>query len=199
VPYLDPPGYQWFPSFDRFGLPLEHPNPESGIEALHTVILHMIRTCGWRPAEIHLFGFAQGGTVAGEFGLRWWRGSLPADMKKDGEQDLVGKNEPIGSIVSVCGHLLEYPTIPASSRTPTPVLIFHRQSKAKSPVDAYRKAYETVREISVPAVDDEEIVMPKEKEEWQGIMQFWSERLMGGVNPSGEDVYEVVAGGPKVS
>jgi hypothetical protein len=158
----------------------------------------MIRTCGWRPAEIHLFGFAQGGSVAGEFGVRWWRGSLPADMKKDTKKNVVEKKEPIGSIVCVCGPLLEYPTILASSRAPTPVLIFHRQSKATSPVDTYRKAYDTVHEISVPAIGDEEVVMPKRKEEWQGIMEFWSKRLMSGVNPSGEDVYEVVAGNPKV-
>jgi predicted esterase len=166
IPYLlpDEKGYQWHKSFDDLGELIEHPNPTSAVAFLDGCLKHLVDICGWRYEEIHLFGFAQGGSVAGELGLA---------LARDGRR--------LGSIVSVCGALYSFPT---SSTTPaaTPVLVFDRTSPAQtrattdSDVKAWRRGFarvvHEVVERSAPSAG-----MPANKEEWGRIMAFWADVL----------------------
>lgn len=175
VPYLHEEAFQWYESFDQLGELLAHPNPTPAIECLTKTIEHLVRDCHW--TNIHLFGFAQGGSVAAEFGIGWWRtGGLL-----------------LRSIVTVGGPLLSYPTL-HGTLCPTPVMVFHRPQEDIGPnaLAWYRKGFVTVRE-SGGEKGGRRHGMPSSKDEWAGIMEFWSERL---ARRTAEGVYEVLSGGP---
>ncbi|KAL5635062.1 hypothetical protein ACGC1H_002931 [Rhizoctonia solani] len=80
--------YQWYTSFTSLGELIERPNPLPAVEKIHRMVEYL-KTCQWPTARIHLFGFAQGGSVALESALR-----LPGGLK---------------SVVSVGGELVESP------------------------------------------------------------------------------------------
>ncbi|CAE6485388.1 unnamed protein product [Rhizoctonia solani] len=92
IPFLDQGEemYQWYTSFTSLGEMIERPNPLPAVEKIHRAIAHLKDECRWTESRIHLFGFAQGGTVALESALR-----LPGGIK---------------SVVSVAGGLVEVPT-----------------------------------------------------------------------------------------
>jgi len=81
----------------------------------------------------------------------------------------------LGSVISISGPLISYPTL--SKPTPTPLLVFHRPPPSESvllPADltAFRKAYTEVTEVSGDGEG-----MPRSKAEWEPIMRFWSVKL----------------------
>ncbi|KAF9777524.1 hypothetical protein BJ322DRAFT_1206587 [Thelephora terrestris] len=84
---------------------------------------------------------------------------------------------PLGSVVSVCGPLLSYPTL--KSACPVPLLLFHR-----SPPADLQKRLGSIRDIQVGGEG-----MPRSKKEWEHMMRFWSEQL-GRRHVSG--LYEVM-------
>ncbi|CEL55268.1 hypothetical protein RSOLAG1IB_01277 [Rhizoctonia solani AG-1 IB] len=82
--------YQWYTSFTSLGEMIERPNPLPAVERIHKTIEYLRDECHWPESRIHLFGFAQGGTVALESALRLSGGAK--------------------SVVSVGGGLVEVPT-----------------------------------------------------------------------------------------
>ncbi|KAJ6590996.1 Alpha/Beta hydrolase protein [Mycena vulgaris] len=188
LPFLYADAYAWFPAFSLQGEPLPAPaqDPSPALALLARVLAHLTRDCAWPPARVHLFGFAQGGTLAAEFAL-----SVSAD-------------DALGSVVSVCGPLLSYPTRAADKRCPTPLLVAYRPSSGGEDDDdgalpavtpaalaALRKGFASVREHPMPARNG--AGMPASKPEWEPIMRFWSERL---TRRRAEGLYEVLSGGP---
>jgi len=151
VPFLYAESYQWYPSFTPLGELIPSPNPTSAISLLSSVIHNLIRDCGWNGANIHLLGFAQGGTVAAEFGVDRWKSFLVGQGKvKDGTGNKENPTKSLGSIISISGPLLSYPT--TSKPAPTPLLVFHRPPSADSalrPADltAFRRVFTTVVEV----------------------------------------------------
>jgi hypothetical protein len=121
IPYLYEQAFQWYPSFDPLGDVLAHPNPTTAIDYMMRVFDHLVGDCGWPPQRIHLFGFAQGGSVAAEFAQKWWRRTLQLQQQKSDSSTSV---QPFGSVVTVGGPLLSYPTL--STLCTTPILVFHR-------------------------------------------------------------------------
>ncbi|CAE7218088.1 unnamed protein product [Rhizoctonia solani] len=89
IPFLDQGEemYQWYTSFTSLGELIERPNPMPAVERIHKLIGYL-QASGW--SNIHLFGFAQGGSVALESAVR-----LPGGVK---------------SVVSIGGGLVESPT-----------------------------------------------------------------------------------------
>jgi predicted esterase len=164
IPFLDeddPEAYQWYPTYDDLGELLTNPNPSSILQSLVTFLELLIAECSWQSSRIHLFGFAQGGSVAIELALLWSR--------------LKGTN--LGSAITVAGPLLSYPTVSSST---TPVLVIHRPGSNESvlrPIDlsAIRKGF-TGRVIEEKFSSKKE-GMPAEKDEWEPLMRFWSEVL----------------------
>lgn len=177
MPFLDEDAYQWYKSFDSLGELLARPNPSHVLDHLEQLLAHLVVECRWSPNKIHLFGYGQGGSVALELGLRQWK--------------LRGQESRLGSIVSVAGPLLSYPT--PSSLCPTPVLIFHRPvsettNLASSDLQAFKKGYEGVQEARGADGDG----MPRSKGDWEPIMRFWSLNLSKRSSPG---LYEVIGGG----
>jgi len=185
VPFLYEQAYQWYTSFDPLGELLERPNPTPALDLLSKVLAHLVDDCTWPPNRIHLFGFAQGGSVAAEFALKWWK----AELEKQ-KNDIQHALRPLGSVVSIGGPLLSYPTL--SRICPTPLLLFHRSPPAESAlpssaVAAFKKGFSHFVDVKTNGNDG----MPRSKDEWEPIMRFWSERL-GRRQLDG--LYEVLSG-----
>ncbi|KAI0796401.1 hypothetical protein BC629DRAFT_1592623 [Irpex lacteus] len=193
IPFLYEEAYQWYTSFDGLGDLLTNPNPSPALELLTRVVTHLTKDCSWPANRIHLFGFAQGGTVAAEFAVKWWRSALSTVNKDDTSPDSsrIPASQALGSVVTVCGPLLSYHnTLPAPC--PTPILVSHRPSPAETALPpnsmaSFKKAFGTVKYFSMGRGEG----MPRSKEEWEPIMRFWSERLSR--RPM-EGLYEVMSG-----
>lgn len=167
IPYLYEEAFQWYKSFDPLGELLPNPNPTPALDLLAKIFDHLTNDCRWPPQKIHIFGFAQGGTVAIEFSLLRWRQQLYETHNSS--------VSPLGSVVSVCGPLISYPIL--ESPCPVPLLLFSRPpptESALSPSDkaAFRKGFGSFREVQMGGEG-----MPRSKKEWEHIMRFWSERL----------------------
>jgi hypothetical protein len=191
IPYLYEHAFQWYPSFDSLGDILAHPDPTTAIDYITNVLHHLVNDCGWPAPRIHLFGFAQGGSVAAESALKWWRRNLQQQQQQNSDNTSV---QPLGSVVTIGGPLLSYPTL--SAACPTPVLVFHRPPPTEpflpgDALPAFRKGFSRV-------VDAKKISgagMPRSKDEWYPIMELWSERL-GRRQVDG--LYEVMTGGSSI-
>ncbi|KAI0640881.1 hypothetical protein C8Q79DRAFT_1037718 [Trametes meyenii] len=193
IPYLYEEAYQWYESFDPLGELLEHPNPTPALDLLTKVVEHLVKECAWPPQRIHFFGFAQGGSVAAESALKYWRTELSLHQKalpsSSNQSSNVYIPQSLGSVISVSGPLLSYPTLKIPC--PTPLLVFHRPHPAESAlrpsaVGELKKGFGVVEEVKIRGEG-----MPQSKEEWEPIMRFWSERL-GRRQMDG--LYEVMAG-----
>lgn len=193
VPFLYEESYQWYTSFDTLGELIDRPNPTPALDLLTSICKRLIEDCAWPPNRIHLFGFAQGGSVAVEFGLKWWRSELEKQRKHELEANTPSAAyvpRTLASIVSVCGPLLSYPTV--KNLCPTPLLVLHRPPPAEtalpsSALTAFKKAYSDVRDTQMGRGEG----MPRSKEEWEPVMRFWSERLS---KRRMEGLYEVLSG-----
>ncbi|KAI6132932.1 hypothetical protein EV401DRAFT_2053664 [Pisolithus croceorrhizus] len=189
IPFLYEQAYQWYTSFDPLGDLIERPNPTPALDLLCIVIAHLVDDCNWLPLRIHLFGFAQGGSVAVESVISWWKCELSRTRKLPEDDDRGGSvTRPIGSVVTVGGPLLSYPTL--EKPCPTRLLVFHRGSLCKSASTSFSKAFARVQEVERRNSGQDER-MPCSKDEWEPIMRFWSE-VLG--RRTGEDLYEVMSG-----
>ncbi|KAH9900694.1 hypothetical protein C8Q73DRAFT_636565 [Cubamyces lactineus] len=193
IPYLYEEAYQWYTSFDPLGELLERPNPTPALELMTKVVDHLVQDCGWAPQRIHFFGFAQGGSVAAEFALKYWRNELSLQQKSLPSPSNPNANEytprSFASVVSVSGPLLSFPTL--QKPCPTPLLIFHRPPPAESSlrsssISELKKGFTKVEEVKMKGEG-----MPRSQEEWEPIMRFWSEHL---ARRQMDGLYEVMAG-----
>lgn len=191
IPYLYEDAFQWYPSFDALGDILAHPDPTTAIDYITNVLHHLVNDCRWPAPRIHLFGFAQGGSVAAESALKWWRRNLQQQQQQQKSDNT--SVQPLGSVVTIGGPLLSYPTL--SATCPTPILVFHRPSPTEPslPKDAlpgFRKGFSKVVDTKKSGVG-----MPRSKDEWYPIMELWGERL-GRRQVDG--LYEVMTGGSSI-
>ena len=155
--------------------------------------------------HIHLFGFAQGGSVATEFVIDLWKqqqlqqqlrikkSTTIGDFKDNNINQSLEPQESVGSIVTVSGPLLSYPTI--STLCPTPILVTHRSPPSSSDLalspeafTAFNKAFASVTESKMGTKG---MGMPSSKQEWEPIMKFWSQHLM---RRQVEGLYEIMSG-----
>lgn len=141
--------------------------------------------------------------MATEFGVKWWKSQLqvhksalppPSHGSSEGDNKspvMPSSSLSFGSVISISGPFLSYPTL--SSPSPTPVLVVYRPPPAEptltaSALTSFRKAFRTVKEskmkVSGPG-------MPAAKEEWEPIMKFWSENL---ARRQVDGLYEVMTG-----
>jgi len=202
VPFLYEEAYQWYTSFDDLGETITRPNPTPALQFLSKVINHLTQDCAWPISRVHFFGFAQGGSVVAEFGLEWWRtqlkarrlitqGAAESEKKVDEGQPSNETIQSFGSIVTISGPLLSYPTL--STPCQTPMLVVHRSPPAETalPADAvnvFKKAYQSVVESKLGA---KPAGMPGSKQEWEPIMRFWSQHLS---KRQMEGLYEIMSG-----
>jgi predicted esterase len=157
--------FQWYPSFDQLGDRLERPDPSTALEYMMQAIRHLVEDCQWPPDRIHLFGFGQGGSVASEIALKWWKAK-----SKD-------QATALASVASVSGPLLSFPTLKEEDRCPTRMLLFRRSSDEEcklQDVTALKKGFTKVEEVFIAGGAG----MPQSKDEWMPIMRFWSTTLL---------------------
>lgn len=211
MPFLYEQSYQWFISFNDLGEIIERPNPTPALQYLSDIIHHLINDCLWPIHRIHFFGFAQGGSVAAEFVVDHWqqqqqqqqqllrakkRRSSSSSSNQNSEQE-PSSPPPLlsfGSIVTVSGPLLSYPTL--STLSPTPILVAHRSPPSdmtlpRGAFTAFNKAFGSVTESKMEAKD---MGMPASKQEWEPIMRFWSQHL---AQRQVEGLYEIMSGNGK--
>lgn len=171
MPYLYEEAFQWYESFDQLGELLTNPNPTAILDRLEDVLKALTDECQWPADRVHLFGFAQGGSVALEFALKGWK-----------------KQKRLASVISIDGPLLSYPTLKPEKRSSCPVLFFHRAAPS-SVLAALQKGFEDVKEIKIAGEG-----MPRSKAEWAGVMMFWGRVLS--MRQEMEGLYPVISGGP---
>ena len=153
--------------------------------------------------HIHLFGFAQGGSVATEFVIDLWKQQQLRIKKSTGIDSTTSSSitnqslesiplvPSLGSIVTVSGPLLSYPTI--STLCPTPILVTHRSPPSDMALPpgaftAFKKAFSSVTESQM---ETKNMGMPASKQDWEPIMRFWSQHL---ARRQVEGLYEVMSG-----
>ncbi|WVW85426.1 hypothetical protein I302_107464 [Kwoniella bestiolae CBS 10118] len=189
IPLMDHPSFSWYPTFTPTydPLPLDAQNPTTHIPKLRKLIQTLIsKEVGWTLRDIHLFGFGQGGTTALEVGLSIHQN--PISQEVDGDRRL-------GSIISICASLLTHPTSTLNIQTPLCYFTRHSPQSAihQKSVTILKRAYKDVEVIHGSGGGGAE-AMPRNKEEWYGIMKFWGQvlgRKDEGWKGEGE-VYEVI-------
>ncbi|KAF8128716.1 hypothetical protein EV363DRAFT_1340405 [Boletus edulis] len=166
IPYLYEQAFQWYTSFDPLGDTIERPNPTPALEVIAKVLDHLIAECAWPPHRIHLFGFGQGGSVAAE-----------STLAPHPTQNHFRFPSPchLGSVVSISGPLLSYPTF--VTPCPTPLLLFSRGPVPKDVSTAFSKGFTQIRQVIKPGGQGEES-MPRSRDEWE----------------PGDGLYEVMTG-----
>lgn len=172
VPLLDEDAFMWYPSFDNLGeraqpllatsLGLElltsiverctvvaSPDPTLAVELVCKVLDHLTGPCKWPATSIHLFGFAQGGSIAAHAALEY--------------------AQPLASVISISGPLLSYQTGARDKRTSPPsILLVRRMGEERSvQVNNFRRAFEDVKEVVLRTGQG----MPRERSEWEDIMR----------------------------
>lgn len=149
----------------RIRIDIPNTDPSKAISFLINILEELTKPRnGWSFENIHLFGFAQGGTLAVEVGT--------ALAKKSKFQN------HLGSIVTISGPLLSSPTSSnTANQTSTPLLYFSgRSSKRLSHLTALKRAYSSVETYESQSQSSGPS-MPRNKQEWEPIMRFWSERM----------------------
>ena len=138
--------------------------------------------------------------MATEFVIDLWKQQQQPRIKKeksidDSNFDNRSLEHPLvslGSIVTVSGPLLSYPTI--STLCPTPILVTYRSSPSDMALPpgafiAFNKAFGSVTESKMELKG---MGMPASKQEWDPIMRFWSQHLVR--RQVEEGLYEVMSG-----
>lgn len=118
---------------------------------MQSLLRHLCEDCEWPAEAIHLFGFAQGGSVVAEAALR---------------------SAQLGSIVSVNGPLLSFPT---SEKSQTPALLWQRSDVLCHASTAFSKGFDHTTVEVVGTLRGQG--MPRSQAEWMPIMRFWTKCL----------------------
>lgn len=138
-------------------LVIPNPNPSSTLSLLHKVLDYLTTACCWPASSVHLFGFAQGGSLASELSLYWSR-NKPSPNDPD-----------LGSCVTVSGPLLSLPTLPTKSKSKSKLLVWYRETESRMiNLGWFQKGFEDVESIKVRAGKGG---MPSSREEWEPIMR----------------------------
>jgi len=144
---------------------IPNPNPSKTTALLLRLLAHLTAPApaqatapaspaspAWAPGSIHLFGFAQGATAAGELALAW---------------NKAHPSTPLGSVVSVSGPLLSHPTAPAKAAGTKVLLAMRRRESREMGAASWGKAFGGVKEV----VWERGEGMPRGAEEWREVMR----------------------------
>jgi len=143
----------------------------------------LVGRCGWRLADVLLFGFGQGGSLA--LGLASLA-RMPAqveevvDVGHDGGKEAADR--AFKGVVSVGGPLPRsmVPTVSARPQSATPVLLCHGRASEvvdEDAVDLIRDEFKDVQVVQWRKPDDS---MPANRDEMLPIMKFFADRLRSG-------------------
>ncbi|WFD30762.1 hypothetical protein MSPP1_001786 [Malassezia sp. CBS 17886] len=164
VPLLDEAAWMWWPSFDSLGDLIAHPDPRDAIAAVCALLDYLTAPeahggCAWRAANVHLFGFGQGGSLA-----------LEATVARSRRRAADGA---LGSVTSLPTFLPPL-SVPVCFVTRFPAAYEVSSATARSQVAAVRKAFAHVTLLNFPprgAVPEESMLHGSE---WQDVFRFWA-------------------------
>jgi pimeloyl-ACP methyl ester carboxylesterase len=164
IPLLEDPAYSWYNTFTPLFEPLPDPSPSKPLVPLRKLLETLTsKEVGWQLHQIHLFGWGQGGTMALELAL---------DI---GKTEVNGRKR-LGSIISICAGLLSHSNTPLNLSTPC--LLFTRLDPKLAAggkvVNGIKRAFGEVEVVHFEGKGED---MPRGKNEWEGIMKFWSKNL----------------------
>jgi len=162
----------------------------------------LVEKCGYRPREVLLFGFGQGGMVALDVAARFEHdtqqqkpskafkpspltgGSLkmdPTDHKPSNAteepRDGFDSQEELGGVVSVGGHVPHTTPPCKNGKYKSPILLCKARSKSavkEHHIDRLRDLFQYVQVVEWKKAGDS---MPGSREEMTPIMEFFSRRL----------------------
>lgn len=133
---------------------IANPNPSETVTLLLSLLAHLTAPApapNWDPAQIHLFGFGQGGSCAAELALAYSQKT----------------KRSLGSVVGVCAPLLSHPTSPNKSQTKA--LVVYRQGEERMVgSSSWKRGFDSVREVSLSGRGEG---MPRGRDEWFEIMR----------------------------
>jgi predicted esterase len=139
---------------------------DTGFKAAKRVLLDsvvrdgLVGKCGYKPREIMLFGFAQGGMAA-----------LQVAAEFEGSE--------LGGVVSIGGRLsLSLPLQALEKRSKTPVLLCRALRGSKVTDSAVSKLKDTFDNVEVKDWKRNGDGMMSNREEMMPIMQFFARRLL---------------------
>lgn len=165
--------------------------------------------CGWAPSQIHLFGYAQGGSCAGELALAWAKAhpvaaaAPTAPSPSSSSAGAQPEHAHLGSLVAVSSPLLSHPTPSPSTRARTRTLVVFRpaEQRAVAP-SSWQRGFDRCDAVALPGGRQDGML--RGRDEWVTVMRFWSEVLARksalelGAGAGGGEVYEVTGGAPSV-
>lgn len=136
---------------------IPNPNPSSTLSLLLRVLSHLTATApgspSWSPSSIHLFGFAQGGSCAGELSLAFTRSTKLS----------------LGSAVIISAPLLSHPTVKEEERSEMKVLLCSRKGEERAVgAGSWRKGFKEVKEVSLARGEG----MLRGQSEWMEVMRY---------------------------
>lgn len=119
-------------------------------------------------------------------------GKAPLKIDSFSESDKPRLGGRLGSVISVCAGLISFPS--SSLDLETPIGFFTRQNQksqiAQKTTSTVKRAFKKVVLVQAKGTGED---MPKGKEEWEGLMRFWSEVLIREEGWKGDgEVFEVI-------
>ncbi|KAI9280524.1 Alpha/Beta hydrolase protein [Sporodiniella umbellata] len=173
IPYMDG-CYQWYPSFDMFTgdlLAPGHPERMKGLintrKKIGGLLRHLIEDCGWKPSNIFLFGFSQGGTVALD-------------------TILFGNVRNLGGAISISGYLLEEQSKEAKVGAGYAGYIFVTQGELDETLNKAlaEKKFKEIKnycassvELTQSFIPNKGHIMPNSEKEWRLIHSFFGKNM----------------------
>lgn len=142
----------------------------------------LVDKCGWELADILLFGFGQGGSLALGLASKIREGPRLREIKEKEEERPAETARNFKGVVSIGGALPSsmVPTRSARSKSKTPVLVCHGrlcEAVDEDAVDFLKQEFADVREVKWKKAES---TMPSNREEMLPIMQFLADRLRSG-------------------
>lgn len=162
----------------------------------------LIEKCGYRPREVLLFGFGQGGMVALDVAARFEHGTQqpqpsksfkpspltggslkmgPTDYKLSDatgdSRDGLGLQEELGGVISIGGYIPHTTPPPKKDKYKSPILLCKAKSRSvvnEHHVDRLKDLFQYVQVVEWKKAGDS---MPSSREEMMPIMEFFSRRL----------------------
>ncbi|KAG0347970.1 hypothetical protein BG004_006448 [Podila humilis] len=173
VPYINDPGFQWYPSFNNYTGELLGPDAPERIRQvkqkirpnLVSLIRHFVEKCGFESRKIFLFGFSQGGEMA-------------LDLAAFG-------GIPLGGVISIGGYLMDEVQNDAAvlKTMSTKVLILQGNKDDSRPMSVCKDKFKYIQRIfgarncSLKIVEGMGFGMPNNEAGWKPLMEFFSSNL----------------------
>lgn len=162
----------------------------------------LVQKCGYRPREVLLFGFGQGGMVALDVAARLEHGTQqpqpskafkpspltgvsltmgPTDYKPSNAtgdpRDGFDSQEELGGVISIGGYVPHTTPPHKNGKYKSPILLCKAKSKSavnEHHIDRLRDLFQYVQVVEWKKAGDS---MPSSREEMMPIMEFFSRRL----------------------